>query len=55
LNRPLKVKYKTMFKSLLDRDDVLSAGDDVAVPALGQSNFSGVVFWLVVSSFIFNP
>ena len=32
-------------------DGVLSVGDDVAVPALGQSNFLGLVF----SSFILFP
>jgi hypothetical protein len=35
-------------KALLDWDDVDSMGDDVAVPALGQSKF----FWSVVSSII---
>jgi hypothetical protein len=36
---------------LVDWDVVLSAGDDVAAPALGQSNF----LFSLVSSIIFSP
>jgi hypothetical protein len=38
---------------ILDWDAVLSVGDDVAVPALGQSNFLPFLFgWFFIFSFL---